>query len=774
MFDKTTNQFLYFVLLLFLIPFSIAQNVKIQDLTSSFDYSYSDGTLNVTSQNDFMIDTNGNGIYDTLIINITTDPVTSGNYKFIVDISDKNGVISNDTEKYMDSGEKSAIVGFPSELLSSAKFNYSIIIYNSSGDFIFKKINIESRQYPEYETGANIVRITDENINNNLIRIYLEINSSQSKTVNITVALSAGSFFISKIAEYYLTNGLQTVFVDIDNETIKNSHFKGNFTINAVNVGNKLFSVNRNTSFYDFEDFAKTPYIKSITDGVIDSDGDNLSDFLGINFTINSKTQGFYKVTYGLYDESGNPIASIDESQFLDFGIQTLQTKINGTQIYESRFNGPYVLSLIRLKNEDGAQVDMKDSYTTAEYFFSGFVRPPLPDLSVSVSAYFNSSANSTYLSVNLSNTGNAPAFNVQLDIFDNSSNAMNRTMNFLNNGESIIYDFNVSNSSDSDLFTAIADFGNLVDENDESNNIARNSKPLNVSLGVSYLGLANGTGFDSIFQFEILNDGETVITDIQWQLELKRITISSSFAIDSLAPNEKAYVYVGFNSSNEDDYNLKFNATGTGLSKKISSSASSKAAASGVTISSFEEENLDISKAIFEIKAKNQLKENLTDLSWQLLTGDGDIINSMIPSSVEPNETIFIYVKNNYFRSGAYNPIAAVSGGTGKDTKSTTLDVRHVEVSGLALASQPGTKSMFEFTIKNSLNINLTNVSWFFDTKDGNFINSTANTVLKPNETIYVYVSNMYLTTGDFNITAGARSGELNDYRNLEISILT
>ena len=60
----------------------------LQTLIKSYDYSYYDGTLNVTSQNDYMVDTDGNGANDLLVVNLTTDAATTGTYKFIVEIED--------------------------------------------------------------------------------------------------------------------------------------------------------------------------------------------------------------------------------------------------------------------------------------------------------------------------------------------------------------------------------------------------------------------------------------------------------------------------------------------------------------------------------------------------------------------------------------------------------------------------------------------------------------------------------------------------------------
>src|SRR3989338_2306588 len=238
-------------------------SATIEDLINSYTYDFYNGTINATSEKDYMIDKDSDNKNDTLIINITTD-ATSGAYKFIVEIIDENKVLINNTEKTLAASDNSADVNFPSELLAKQKFNYSIRINDNDNNLVFRKFNIESHVYKNYETGTNVTRVTDNNINNDSIRISLAIDSSKSGNANITVALAYNSSSISKTQEKGLSIGVQNVSIDFGNETIKSTHYNGNFTIDAIIVGNRIFEFNQSTSIYNYEDFAKTSYIKSI------------------------------------------------------------------------------------------------------------------------------------------------------------------------------------------------------------------------------------------------------------------------------------------------------------------------------------------------------------------------------------------------------------------------------------------------------------------------------------------------------------------------------
>lgn len=751
-----------------------AANMTIQELIDSYDYSYSDGTLNATSQNDYMIDVNSNGINDTLIINITTDAATAGNYKFIVEILDKNVILTNETNKSISSSNRSVNITFSSELLSKTKFNYSIRINDNNDNLVFRKLNIESQTYLNYESGTNITRITDESISNNFIRINLTINSTQSTTANITVTLSYNSSKISKTEEETLSTGLQTISIDFDNETIKSTHYNSNFTIDSVVIGNKAFDFNQNTSMYNYEDFAKTSYIKYIVDGRLDTNANNLSEFLEINFTINVKTADTYNLTYDLYDQFNSFVISINKTEILGLGNQTVQTLINGSEIYKTKINGPYVLSFAKLAIGNDTKDIIYNAYTTNQSFYTDYERPPLPDLFINMTVIFNSTTNITNITINLSNVGQAPAFNVFLDIFDNITYSNNRTTAILDRNESLIYRFNITNSSNITLYTSIADFDNLVDEANESNNIAQNSRAQAVSLKIDSITASYSNGTLKLFEFVILNDGDVAVTDVQWWFDTNDSNIiNSNSNLSSLAVNEKSFVYLMYNFSDEGSYNVKANATGLRSSDLISSALSSSVIAGDLAITSFDDVNVDITNVIFEIQARNNLESNLTNINWSLTTGNDMTINSANSfTTIKPNETVFIFVNYDYGKSGTFNPIASVTNGTYSDSRSITINVKHLEAFNLSVVNESGSKRIFEVIIKNNLNNNLTGVNWTFDTKNSNVINSTSTAILQPSEQMFIYIDYNFTATGTFNANATAINNTLSDSKNFTLTI--
>ena len=108
------------IFLIFLMPLSYP--ITLQDLIGFFDFGFSTAAINVTSQNDFMIDKDGNSANDTLIIEMATYG-DAGNYLVVVDLHDKSPV-TNETNKTLGPGAGKFNISFPTELLTKNKLNY--------------------------------------------------------------------------------------------------------------------------------------------------------------------------------------------------------------------------------------------------------------------------------------------------------------------------------------------------------------------------------------------------------------------------------------------------------------------------------------------------------------------------------------------------------------------------------------------------------------------------------------------------------------------------
>ena len=661
------------IILVFIIP--NIYSLTLQELINSYNFGYNDDTLNITLFTDYMVDSNSNGANDTLIVNLTINSTKTDFFEVFIDLSEESGTLSNTINRSISSGISNVNLSFNSNLFTKHKYNYSVRVYNASNILVFSEYNIETNTYNRFENGTNINRIMDENIGNNHIRINLTLNVTQDEDTNITVYFNFNNTIISAVKQVSLTSGLQTVSIDFDNETIKSIHYNGNLTLDSVLIGRKLIRPNYATSVYNYEDFAKTSYFRNYSSSGVDANANNLSEFLEINFTLVVKNANTYEIQSEIYDQFNNFVKNLSKSGSLSVGNQTVNVRLNGSDIYATKISGHYVLSFTKLI-EDGNVIDKEfEPHTILNLTYTDFERPPLPDLKVIMNVSFNQTTNATNITVEIINIGESPAFNIFLDTFNNETFSITNNTVMLDINQSQNYTFIVSNTSNATLFTAIADFDNLVDESDESNNIVQNTPAQVVSLAIDSITTLHTDGTLKTFEFVILNDGDAAVTNIQWHFDTNdSYIINSTSNISSLAANEKALVYVQYNFSAEGTYNVKANATGLRESTAISASLSSSVSIRDLIIESFDDLNIQGTNVIFEIQAKNNLNENISSINWSVNTNNNDIINSTQQFTLESNKTIFIYANYDYGAGGAFNPSATVTNITYSDTKSASV----------------------------------------------------------------------------------------------------
>ena len=467
--------------LVFLIP--SAYPLSIKDLIARYSFSATSPQINATEFNDFMIDKNSNGINDTLIIELSTKN-SNGNFIFIINLFDKNGILTNETNATLSSGINKLNITFNTMLLSQNQFNYSIKIYNSSFSLKYRKDNILTEEYANYEKGFEVLGIKDSKIDKTL-KINITINSSINGTFETILFLSYNNSVIFVKENKTIINSIQDLIFNFGNETIKRTRYIGNFNISSVKIGKKAIKINSITALYDFRDFAETAHLSDFSDTGIDADDDKEFNSLQINANAKIFNDNNHNVLLGLYDLFGNLVEIKNTTFFLAAGGNNLSILINGSRIHDKKLNGPFIVKYIELY-ENGILIDkINDAYITGNYNFNDFDKPNLPDLSIhiSVSDEYHFGINNASINVTFKNTGNEHAFNVFAEIFDNNTFFKTNKSNLLNANSQILYQLLFANFSDFEI-TAIADLNDFVEEQNESNNAKKlvvkiNKKPI-------------------------------------------------------------------------------------------------------------------------------------------------------------------------------------------------------------------------------------------------------------------------------------------------------
>jgi len=175
-----------FLVVLFLIP--VAYSLSIKDLIARYSFSATSPQMNVTEFKDFMIDKNSNGINDTLVFELTTNNADDI-FIFVINLLDKNGILTNETNVTLNAGINKLNIMLNTILLSQNQFNYSVKIYNSSFSLKYRKDNILTQEYTNYEKGFEILSIKDSKVDK-MLKVNVTINSYINGTFETILFLS--------------------------------------------------------------------------------------------------------------------------------------------------------------------------------------------------------------------------------------------------------------------------------------------------------------------------------------------------------------------------------------------------------------------------------------------------------------------------------------------------------------------------------------------------------------------------------------------------------
>ncbi|MBI2135413.1 hypothetical protein HYU09_05460 [Candidatus Woesearchaeota archaeon] len=492
------------IFFIFLAP--LAYSVTLQDLISFFNFNFFTAAISVTNHTDFMIDRDNNSINDTLILELTADG-NSGNYLVAVDLFDEN-IITNETNKSLTSGINKFNISFPAEFFTKNRFNYTIKIYGEDYSLKYSKEGIGTDYYANYEEGIKIAVISDKSADNNSLQLNFAVNSTKNGSYEISAYLQHNGSIIFSKANRTIISGMNNITISFDSETIKNTHYSGKYNLTSVKISNKIIRVDYATNHYDYGDFSKSSYFSGFSDHGVDSDNNGLLDFLSLNATLETKNNASYNAEADLYDLFGNFIEKQEKTMMLSSGKNYVALNFNGTNIYAKKLNGPYIIKYAKLAENNSTNDEVNDFYTTQNYNYTNFETGPMPDLKISieVSDGFRYGINNLTLNITINNLGDKNAFNVFLEIFDNRTYSINKSINILSANDHKKYPIEFINASDFEI-NAIADFDDFVEESNESNNIAKeeiriNKKPIlneisNITINETGLILINATALD-------------------------------------------------------------------------------------------------------------------------------------------------------------------------------------------------------------------------------------------------------------------------------------
>ncbi len=140
----------------------------------------------------------------------------------------------------------------------------------------------------------------------------------------------------------------------------------------------------------------------------------------------------------------------------------------NGTEIYQSKVNGPYRLGFIRITDLSGNELFYKTNKgLSKDLTYMNFTSPDMPDLEIN---YSDLKSAGTNLNVTIHNRGTGDAVGITVSVFDSGAEKIREDI-ISNVSAKVNHTYKMSGVSNA-AFVFI-DFANSVEESNESNNAA-------------------------------------------------------------------------------------------------------------------------------------------------------------------------------------------------------------------------------------------------------------------------------------------------------------
>ncbi|MFH1642728.1 MAG: CARDB domain-containing protein [Nanoarchaeota archaeon] len=455
------------IFLLFSILIPISFSISLEDLVASYDDSYNNDIVNITSITHKGLDIDG-GLNDILMVNITMKN-TEGYFSIIGDLY-KDNIFIQTFEKRMQlqSGVNQILLNFSPELITNGRYNLSLsiskdflIMYRNKSAYSLDYDNSDFKK-PEIDIYSVIGGFyqTDSDERYESLVIVMDINSTISGNFNITVYVRDIDT-VSATQEFYLDVGETNVFIMINSSDIRKKRIS-NGKLYRIIVKNGL-----EYRFYpDKEWYFKNTWFDPESSIFSDEYNETASDNLQITVGLDINKEGDYRIEGELYDMYNNFISAINQTFTVSPGLTSVNLTINGSVIYRSNFNGPYVIKYLKLIRE-GILDNVADPYTTKPYNYDQFRKPNMPDLVIT-----SVTVNDNKVSSRIENTGSSYAISTFVTFFDQEFIIIEKTLiTLLAPGDSIDINFTRNMSNITTLYTVV-DYDNIIEEQNDTNNM--------------------------------------------------------------------------------------------------------------------------------------------------------------------------------------------------------------------------------------------------------------------------------------------------------------
>ena len=372
--------------------------------TSSYDYADFDvPPIDFTgAYADYGVDTDGNGEYDYLVVEVGVNVKEAGTYSVSGSVYDnENDYITSDwAEAELSTGLQKFTLKFDGYKIYrngvDGPFNLGYVALSDEwnrADYKYDAYVTSYYNYTEFDRKftSNFTDYgldTDEDGLHDYLVVEAEINVTKGGEYELSGDLQyyneeEGHWEYTgyNSNETYLEVGIHNITLQFDGVRIYNSKYSGSFrvwlSLYETEEWRRIDEMEYFTNDYDYTDFEKpsAEFAPGFNDYGLDTNDNSLYDYLVIEKEINVREAGNYRLYGSLGSPSGEWIDSDYNFTHLDVGLHSIKLQFYGPSIYNTGESGNFVVDMNLYDTDEGRCLDSTTN-TTSYYSYTDFERP--------------------------------------------------------------------------------------------------------------------------------------------------------------------------------------------------------------------------------------------------------------------------------------------------------------------------------------------------------------------------------------------------------------
>lgn len=355
------------------------------------------------SFSDAGVDTNTDGLYDLLRINLGLDVQEAGTYTVTGELEGSDSIAVASTTASLSTGGQTVDLDFDGQLIFQHRKDgpyhlRKLRVEDASGnriDLIYDAYTTSAYTYGQFQHGGTTIDATsyndqgldvDSDGDYDYLLVEFQVNVDQEGTYRLLAALNddEGETIASIIQDLDLLVGADLISLGFPGGAIYEHGIDGPYQVASVTLLDAAGTIvdyqqaAHTTQAYSHTDFS--PPLISLAGGyqdyVRDTDGDGLYDYLSIDVSVIPGDAGVIIAQGRLVDSTEQEIGWVENSRQMNEGIaQIITLSFNGGLILASGRNGPFELRDLHIYHtgDPGQGVFVSQAHTTAAYSYLDF-----------------------------------------------------------------------------------------------------------------------------------------------------------------------------------------------------------------------------------------------------------------------------------------------------------------------------------------------------------------------------------------------------------------